>query len=134
VRALPEVVAALNDETTRLTGNKPSVAIKAASVAHKPSIPAGRTIGLEEPILSSSAMVRYLYKPGELEGGRRRATDPVWSLTIHIVRNVIRQRGQPALYYLNRDGGPAPTRGFVREELLTVPSETELPPKRIFIH
>jgi len=58
--------------------------------------------------------VRYLYAPGELEGGRRRATDPVWSLTIHTVRDVVRQSSQPALYYLNE--GPA--RGFVREELL----------------
>jgi hypothetical protein len=97
-------------------------------------MPAGRTIGLEEPILSSSAMVRYLYQPGDLEGGRRRATDPVWSLTIHTVRTVVRQPGQPALYYLNRDGAPAPTRGFVREELLTVPSETEFPPKRLLSH
>jgi hypothetical protein len=134
VRALPEVVAAINDEPTRLTGKKPSVAIQAAAVAHKPSMPAGRTIGLEEPILSSSAMVRYLYQPGELEGGRRRATDPVWSLTIHTVRTVVRQPGQPALYYLNGAGAPAPTRGFVREELLTVPSETELPPKRLLSH
>jgi hypothetical protein len=44
VRALPAVVAAINDEPTRLTGKKPSVAIKAASVAHKPSAPAGRVV------------------------------------------------------------------------------------------
>ena len=63
----------------------------------------------------------------ELEGGRRRATDPNWSLTGHSVRNVVRQAGQPALYYLTE--GPA--RGFVREELLIVPPGTELPPDRV---
>jgi hypothetical protein len=127
VRSLPEVVAALNDEPTRLTGKKPAEAIKAVSVAQKPSsVVAGRPVGLEEPLISSSALVRYLYQPGELEGGRRRATDPVWSLTIHTVRNVVRQTGQPALYYLN--GGP---RCFVREELLIVPPGTELPPDRV---
>jgi transposase InsO family protein len=140
VRALPAVVAALNDEPTRLTGKKPSDAIKAASVARKPSTPAGRVVGLQEPTLNGSDMVRYLYQPGELEGGRRRATDPVWSLTIHTVRNVLRQPGQPALYYLNEGAAdvlsafrhegatPAPARGFVREELLIIPLETELPP------
>ena len=127
VRALPHVVAALNDEVTRLTGKKPSEAIKTRSVAQKPSLPADRVVGLEEPLLSSSAQVRYLYQPGELEGGRRRATDPVWSLTIHTVRNVVRQSGLPAFYYLNSDS-VAPARGFVREELLIVPHGTELPP------
>lgn len=130
VRALPEVVAALNDEPTRLTGKKPAEAIKASSVVAKPaSVVTGRIVGLEEPLISSLALVRYLYQPGELEGGRRRATDPMWSLTIHTVRNVFRKNGQPALYYLN-DG---PTRGFVREELLIVPPGTELPPDRVLI-
>ena len=50
VRALPDVVAALNDEVTRLTGKKPSEAIKASAVAHKPSAPARRVAGLEEPL------------------------------------------------------------------------------------
>ena len=128
VRTLPDVVAALNDEVTRLTGKKPKDAIKASAVARKPSsVVAGRHVGLQEPILSSSARVRYLYQPGELEGGRRRATDPVWSLPVHSVRNVVRQSGQPALYYFNE--GPA--RGFVREELLVVPRDTELPPDHV---
>jgi len=113
VRALPDVVAALSDEVTRLTGKKPSDAIKASAVAHKPSAPVSRPVALEQPLLPSDALVRYLYQPVELEGGRRRATDPVWSLTIHIVRNAVRRGGQPALYYLNSDS-IAPDRGFVR--------------------
>jgi hypothetical protein len=40
---------------------------------------------------------------------------------------VVRQDGQPALYYL-MDG---PARTFVREELMIVPPDTELPPDRI---
>jgi hypothetical protein len=131
VRALPAVVASRNDEPTRLTGKMPSAAIKAASVAHKPAVPVGRAVGLE-PILSSSDVVRYLYQPGELEGGQRRPTDTL--------RNVVRQSDQPALYYLNNGSAnalsafrhqgatPAPTRGFVREELLIILLEPELPP------
>ena len=129
VRALPDVVAALNDDVTRLTGKKPKDVIRASAVAHKPSAPASRSVGLEEPLLPSGTLVRYLYAPGELEGGRRRATDPVWSLTVHTVRDVVRQSSQPALYYLNE--GPA--RGFVREELLIAPHDTKLPPDRVLI-
>jgi len=93
-------------------------------VAQKPSSTvAARTIGLGEPLLPSDALVRYLYATGEFEGGRRRATDPMWSLTTHTVRNVVHRGGQPALYYLNS----APACGFVREELLIFPHGTELP-------
>jgi len=92
-------------------------------VTQKPSsVVSGRPIGLEETLVPSSALVRYLYQPGELAGGRQRATDSVWSLTTHTVRNAVRQAGQPALYYLN-DG---PARRFVREELLVVPPGTDL--------
>ena len=134
MRALPDVVAEQNDEVTRLTQKvsykKPSEAIRASAVAHKPSLPARRVVGLEEPLLPFSALLRYIYAPSELEGGCRRATDPVWSLMIHTIRNVVRQSGQTALYYLNE--GPA--RGFVREELLIVPRGSELPPDRVLIH
>ena len=68
--------------------------------------------------------MRYLYQLGELEGGTKRATDPIWSLKVyHIERNVTKPN-EPAIYYLS-DG---PKRGFVREELLVVPSNTQLPP------
>jgi hypothetical protein len=125
VRALCEVVATLNNDSTRLARKKLSDAITAASAAHKLSMPAERAVGLEEPILSSSALVRCLYQPGELEGRWRRATDLLWLLIIYTIRNVIRQRGQPALYYLD---SAAPARGFVCEKLLNVPPETELLP------
>jgi len=128
VSHLPALIAALNEELTRLTAKKPKDAIKATRVAQKPSsVVSGRPIGHEEPLIPSSVRVRYLYQPGELNGVRRRATDPVWSLTSHTVRNVVRQAGQPAFYYLTE----GPTRGFVREELLIMPPGTELPPGRV---
>jgi len=124
VRALPDVVAALNDDVTRLTGKKPKDAIRASAVAHRPSAPASRPVGLREQKLLSGAGVRYLYQPGELEGGRRRATDPVWSLTVYQLGRSVSKPDEPVLYYL-QDG---PLRGFVREELLVVPLDTQLPP------
>ena len=84
---LPSVVAALNGEVTRLTGKKPSDAIKAKMLRHgaqKPSsVVPGHPVGLEEQKVPSGVGVRYLYQPGELEGGRQCATDPVWSLEVH---------------------------------------------------
>jgi hypothetical protein len=80
-------------------------------------------IRTEKLLLQFSTLVRYLYAPGDLEGRQlRRSTDPIWSLTFHTIRNVVKT--QPALYYLI-DG---PARRFVREELLVVPEGTELLP------
>ena len=124
VARLPAVVAALNGEVTRLTGKKPKDAIKTKTVAQKPSSPAGRPAGLNEQKVPSGVGVRYLYQPGELEGGRRRATDPVWSLGVYRLGRSVTKPDEPVLYYL-QDG---PSRGFVREELLVVPPNTQLPP------
>ena len=74
----------------------------------------------------SGVGVRYLYQPGEQEGGRRRATDPVWSFEIYRLGRSVTKPDEPVLYYLQ--GDDAPQRGFVREELLAVPSDTQLPP------
>lgn len=124
VTRLPAVVKALNDEVTRLTGKKPSAAIRVKTVAQNPSLPAARPVGMKEQKLPSEANYRYLYQPGELEGGRRRATDPVWSFEVHRLGRSVTKPGEPVLYYL-QDG---PARGFVRQELLAVPPDTQLPP------
>ena len=130
VNRLPAVVAALNNEVTRLTGKKPAGAIKAKEVTSKPSsstIP-DRAVGFKEQRLSSGVNVRYLYQPGELEGGqRRRATDAIYSLKVYRLSRAVTKSGAPDVYYL--DGGPP--RGFVREELQVVPSDTQQPPSRL---
>ena len=83
VARLPGVVAAINGEVTRLTGKRPSDAIKAKTVAQKPSstVP-GHPVGLREQKLPSGVGICFLYQPEELEGGRRRGTDPVWSRSV----------------------------------------------------
>ncbi|KAL9983293.1 hypothetical protein ACROYT_G005440 [Oculina patagonica] len=124
VKRLPEVVAALNNEVTRLTGKKPSEVIKVKAFAAKPSTPYLRSVGKSEKKLPSSVNVRYLYQPGELEGGGKRATDPIWSLKVFSLERAVMKPNEPVLYYLH-DG---PKRGFVREELLVVPPDTALPP------
>ena len=129
VKRLPAVIAALNGEVTRLTGKRPRDAIRAQSVAQNPSsVVPRRPVGLKEQKLPSDVLVRYLYQPGELEGGqRRRATDAIWSLQAYRLARVVAKSGAPVVYYLE-DG---PRRGFVREELLVVPSDTQQPPSRL---
>jgi len=124
VKRLPEVVSALNNEVTNLIGKKPAVAIKEKSVYARPSTPYSRPVGKSEKILPSLVQVRYLYQSGELEGGVKRATDPIWSLKVYSIERSFTKPDQPVLYYL-RDG---PKRGFVREELPVVPPNTTLPP------
>jgi hypothetical protein len=82
---------------------------------------------VNEKKLPFDVNVRFLYQPGELEGGVKRATDPIWSLKVFNIERSLSKPKQPVLYYL-RDG---PKSGFVREELLVVPPNTQLPPEKL---
>ena len=130
VKHLPAVVVTLNGEVIRLTGRKPKDAIKAKSVVQKPSFPGTRPVGLKEQKLPFGVGVRYLYQPGELEGSWHQATDPVWSLEVYQLGRSVTKPDESVLYYL-LDG---PERGFVREELLVVPPDTQLPPDGVLRH
>ena len=109
IKRLPSVIAALNGEVTRLTDKKPSNAIKAKTLTQTPSseVPE-RPLGLKEGV-----GVRYFYQPGELEVGRRRVTDPVWSLEMYQLGRSVTKPDEPVWH-----GDNAPQRDFVRGELL----------------
>ena len=126
VARLPDVINSLNKESTRLTGKTPLEAIKLPEVKHLSS-----SKSRPESLLPRGVKVRYLYQPGELEGGeRRRATDPIWSLDFYEIQQVF--KSNPIVYYLHdSNSSPAPKRGFVREELLVVPDDTQLPPSTL---
>jgi hypothetical protein len=101
VKRLPAVIKAINSETNK----PPEVEIKK----------------INDEAICTNASLRYLYQPGELEGGgKRRATDPIWSVDIHKINYYIVLQGI-RVYYLRK---PAPQRGFVKEELLIVPADT----------
>ena len=125
VKRLPEVVLALNREKTRLTEKRPVDAIKEKVVDAKSSTFYSRPVGKNEKRLDSSVNVRYLFAPGELEGGGKRATDPNWSLKVFNISTSIGMKMNQFFIFL-KDG---PKRGFVREELMIVPKGTELPPE-----
>ena len=126
VKRLPDVFSALNNEVTSLIGKKAAVAIKEKSESSTPSTKYNRPVGVAEKKIPPLINVRYLYQPGELEGGTKRATDPIWSLKVYQVVENRTKPNEPVVYYLS-DG---PKRGFVREELLLVPPNTQLPPAR----
>ena len=98
VKRLPAVVSALNNEVTRLTGKKPTQAIKEKSISSKPSTAYSRPIGVNKKKLPPRVNVRYLYQPGELEGGGRRATDPIWSLKVYNIERVVNKPDELVVY------------------------------------
>ena len=126
VKRLHEVVAALNNEKTRLTGKIPAEAIKEKSVFTRPSTPHRRPVGTREKQLTSLVHVRYPYQHGELEGGTTRATDPVWSLKVFKIGRAMIKPNQPVMYWLCY----GPKDSFVREESIVIPLNTQLPPAK----
>ena len=127
VERLPAVLKSMNNEVTRLTGKEPLEVLKSKDISiNAPKY--NRPVGFDEERLSPFAKVRFLFAPGEYEGGaRRRATDPVWSLEIFELSHSKVSPDQPVMYYLS--GGPK--RSFVREELQVVPEDSEAPPKSV---
>ena len=99
VKRLPDVVAALNKEVTRLTGKNHFAAIKDKVGSAKPSTPYSRPVELNEKKLPSNVNVRYLYQPGELESGTKRATDPIWSLRVYTLERAVTKPDEPIIYY-----------------------------------
>ena len=120
VKYLQKAVSRLNSEKTQMLGMTPAKAVRLTSVELKVApYP-------EEKVLPEDGLYRYLYQPGELEGGdRRRATDKIWSRNTFRLDRIVENLGQRVLYYLT-DG---PKRAFVREELMQIPEGTEVPPE-----
>ena len=82
-----------------------------------------------ETKLNKGDTIRYLLANAEWEGGienQKRTTDP----TLFTIRKIVVSKNEPILYYL--DGEYAPSRGFVREELMHVDLEKiQYPPQRM---
>ncbi|GBB86554.1 hypothetical protein RclHR1_12990003 [Rhizophagus clarus] len=139
VKNLPMVVEDINNSITRQLGISPVDAIKEKEVFAKPSYLRDGPIGFDEEKLSSDVLVRYLLYPIDLEDGRRHAGDLNWSPHIYHIRESIMQKNQPILYWLEEvpfgltdDDDYVvkhPERSFVREELMVIPFDTELPPQ-----
>ena len=130
----------LNDTKTEMTGMKPNVAIKLDEVKLKK-----QEDYPPEELLPEDGLYRYLLQPGEEHGDQRKrvntkfykSTDRIWSKKTYRLREVIEESGNRVMYYLKDEtlsGSPsspakgAPVRAFVKEELMQIPEDTELPP------
>ncbi|CAB4377822.1 unnamed protein product [Rhizophagus irregularis] len=143
IKDLPNVVATIvediNNSITCHLGISPAEAIKRKNIISKPSYPRDGPVGFDEEKISGDVFVRYLLYPNDQKGGRRRAGDLNWSPHIYHICQSMVQKNQPVLYWLEEvpfgliDNDnyilKRPERSFVREELLVIPFDTELPPQ-----
>ena len=119
VKHLYRIVTAMNNTKLDRIGMKPSKAVKLEHV----------TLAIErypkEEVAPEDGLYRYLLQPGEEHNDqKRRATDKIWSKKTYRLDKIIENPGQRVLYYL----AEGPERAFVREELMLIPENTELPP------
>ena len=75
--------------------------------------------------MPEDGLYRYLLQPGEEhDNQRKRAMDRSWSKKIYRLREIVEDSGNRVMYYLKN----GPERAFVKEELMLIPEDTELPP------
>ena len=75
--------------------------------------------------MPEDGLYRYLLQPGEEhDNQRRRAMDKMWSKKTYRLKEIGEGSGNRVMYCLS-DG---PERAFVKEELMLIPEDTELPP------
>ena len=118
VRNLNKTVNKMNNTLSSMIGMKPKDAIKLDTVPLDKTYP-------KETVLPEDGLYRYLYQPGEQHGDqKRRATDLIWSKNTYRLDRIVQDPGNRVLYYL-QDG---PDRAFVREELMHVSEDTQVPP------
>ena len=78
---------------------RPATAMLKDEVFALPSkIPKHRLVGEDKECLPSGTLVRYLLDNSDYKGGRRRATDPIWSTKIFIIESMTVKSRQPVMY------------------------------------
>ena len=118
VKNLNKIVNKRNNAVSSMIGMKPKDAIKLDTD------PLDKTYR-KETVLPEDRLYRYLYQPGEQHGDQKRwATDLIWSKNTYRLDRNVKDPGNRVLYYL-QDG---PDRAFVREELMHVSEDTQVPP------
>ena len=109
----------LNDTEMQMIGMKPKDAIRLKYVNLIESYP-------PEDMLLEDGLYRYLLQSNEEHGGQR-AMDRIWSKETYRLREIVEDSGNRVTYYL-RDG---PEKAFVKEELMLILEDTELPPNYV---
>ena len=124
VKNLQKVVNKMNNTVSSMIGMKPKDAIKLDTVSLDKKYP-------KETALAKDRLYRYLYQPGEIHGDqKRRAANLIWSKNTYRLDRTVQDPGNRVLYYFP-DGLD---RAFVREELMHVSEDTQVPPESFPIH
>ena len=117
VKNLNKTVNKMNNTVSSMIGRKPKDKITLDTVPLDKTYP-------EEIVLPEDGLYRYLYQPGEQHGNQKRwATDLIWSKNTYRVDRIVQDTGNRVLCYLQG----RPDRAFVREELIHVSEDTEVP-------
>ena len=118
VKNLNKIVNKMNNTVSSIIDMKPNDVIKLDTIPLDKKYP-------EETILPKDGLYRYLYQPGEQHGDqKRRATDLIWSKNIYRLDQIVQDPENRVLYYLQ----DRPDRTFVREELMYVSEDPQVPP------
>ena len=81
-----------------------------------------------EDTLPEDGLYHYSLQPGEKHNDQwHRAMDRVWSKKTYRLREIMEDHGNHMMYYLS----DRPERAFMKEELMLIPEDTELPPDYI---
>ena len=76
-------------------------------------------------MLPEDGLYHYLLQHGEEHNDQhKKATDRIWSKKTYRLSEVTLSHGNQVMYHLE-DG---PERAFIKEELMFIPKDTELPP------
>ena len=127
VKYLQQEVQSYNNRFKSKIGMSPAEAFKLDNVKQK------RKPYPKEKLLPEDGLYRYLLKPGEEhKDSKRRATDNIWSRKTFRLSDIEQIPDQRVIYHLTDDSPAsrlrAPQRAFVREELMLIPEDTQLPP------
>ena len=118
VKNLKKAMNKMNNTVSLMIGMKPKDEIKLDTVPLDKTYP-------KEAVLPKDGLYRYLYQPGEQHGDQKRqVTDFIWSKNTYPLDQIVQDPGNCVLHCL-QDG---PDRAFVREELMHVSEDTQVPP------
>ena len=118
VKNLNKIVNKMNNTVSSMIGIKPKDATKLETVPLDKTYP-------KETALPEDGLYRYLYQPSEQHGDqKRRATNLIGVKKRYRLERIVQDPGNRVLYYLQE----GPDRAFVREELMHVSEDTQVPP------
>ena len=113
-----------SDKTVNKMNNTVSPRMRPKDAIEQDTVTLDKTYP-KETVLPEDGLYRYLYQPGKQHGDQKRqATDLIWSKNTYRLDRIVQELGNCVLCYL-QDG---PDRAFVREELVHVSEDTQVPP------